>query len=179
MAKLSKEQNKSLARWVRKHHPHSAVRVEGDAEAELEELGFAVHGAECIEWGGYLNPQGYGRVGIPTDRGHYVPKLAHRAMREVMEGESSLPTLHSCGNEACINLDHTRYGTHAENLADQKRLGEMTQIGETHSRAKLTQSQVDEIKSRYVRGNGNTLGAEYGLPKGYVAAIVRGARWGS
>ena len=183
MPALSKEQSVSLARWVRKHHPRSAdvVAHEPDVTEVEAELGFAVRGAECVEWGGYLNPKGYGKITITLEPGKYTSLLAHRALREIFGGESSLMALHSCGNEACINLDHTRYGTHRENMDDAIAMGEMPS-GVTHPNGKLSDDQVIEIRSRYTKGNrwypGNSgeLAGEFGVSRDYINQIVRGAR---
>jgi hypothetical protein len=171
MPRLSREQSQSLARWVRSHHPKAGDAVEV-VEPDEKELGFAVRGDDCIEWG-MSTQRGYGQIGI---NGRTV--RVHRALREVVEGESELPALHGCGNKRCINLDHTYYGTHSENMEDQFRLAETRQYGETHNRAKLTQAQVDDIRARYVRGQGHALDLEYGLSRGYASTIAKGSTWG-
>lgn len=180
MAPLSKEQSLSLAKWVRKYHPRSAGAAEVE-EARTEELGFDVHGDECVEWGGYRNPKGYGRVTITLEPGKYVSLLTHRALREIVEGESDMKALHSCGNEACVNLDHTYYGTHRDNMDDAVRMGEMSS-GASHPNGKLTDEQVTEIRLRYIKGNrwhpGNSdeLAGEFGISRDYVNQVVRGVR---
>lgn len=64
--RLSKEQSLSLAKWIRQHHPLSAAReaVGADVTEVERELGFAVRGDECVEWGSTISPQGYGRVAV-------------------------------------------------------------------------------------------------------------------
>lgn len=155
----------------------------GDAVVELGELGFAVRGDECIEWGAGLS-NGYGAVNVKKRNGKWVPIGVHRAMREIIEGESDLHTLHSCGNKVCFNLDHTRYGTPSDNMQDRFLLNETMNFGEGCHFAKLTQAQVDDIRSRYVRGwdrnnrgNGSELRAEYDISSATLSRIVTGVAW--
>lgn len=181
MPRLSKEQSKLLATWVRQHHPDSVARVADapDVTAIEAELGFAVRGDECIEWGGYRNPKGYGKITITLEPGSYTSLLAHRALREIVEGESTLKALHSCGNEACVNLNHTYYGTHRDNMDDAIRMSEMPS-GASHPNGKLTDAQIMDIRTRYVKGNrwhpGNSgeLAGEFGVSRDYINQIARG-----
>lgn len=183
MRTLSKEQSLSLAKLIRKYHPDSAAKVADvpDVTAIERELGFAVHGGECIEWGGYRNIRGYGKITITLEPGKYTSLLAHRALREVIEGGSELLALHSCGNGACINVDHTRYGTHRDNMHDAVAMHEMAS-GTDHPNGKLTDAQVAEIRFRYIKGNrwypGNSgeLAGEFGVARDYINQIVRGVR---
>lgn len=185
MAKLSKEQSLSLAKWIRQHHPLSAAREAAGADVTEveEELGFAVHGDECVEWGSTISPQGYGRVTVTIRVGEYRSLQVHRAMREILEGESNLLALHKCSNKRCLNFDHTYFGTSVDNGRDLIELGETSQIGETHTQAKLTRAQVDDLLSRYVvgdrwnPGNSEELAQEFGITRHYVNQIGRGRTW--
>lgn len=146
------------------------------------ELGFAVHGDECVEWGASTS-RGYGQFTMTTNDGKRRPFRPHRALREIFEGESELNALHRCGNKLCVNLDHTYYGTQSENWEDCIRMGETRQIGQTARQAKLTQGQVEEIRERYIPtvgrrvGNGRELEIEFELSRSYVSQIVRSDRW--
>jgi hypothetical protein len=58
---------------------------------------------------------------------------------------------------------------------------ECTPRGERNGAAKLTEAQVAEIRSRYVRGSRDrgvvALGAEFGVDQSTISAIVRGLAW--
>lgn len=178
--RLSLEQSKSLAKWMRKYHPRS-VGAEEVGEPDLGELDFVVRGDDCVEWGASAT-KGYGQFSMATPCGRR-PFRPHRALREIVEGESDLNALHRCGNKLCVNLDHTYYGTQSDNWQDCVRMGESKQIGETATQSKLTADQVGEIRRRYIPtrgrrlGNGRELELEFGLSRSYVSQIMRGDRW--
>ena len=70
----------------------------------------------CMEWNGARNRKGYGLA---------AGGLAHR---KVLEGYSSDPPQeccrhYVCGNPACCNPDHLKWGTHRENALDRERHG--------------------------------------------------------
>ena len=79
----------------------------------------------CVEWTGDRNDKGYGRIyirgnGYGKGGGHYV--LAHRWTWEQANGPvpDGMVVMHTCDNPPCINLNHLRLGTQAENLADMR-----------------------------------------------------------
>jgi len=83
--------------------------------------------------------------------------------------------LHSCDNPNCINPEHIKRGTHADNVAD-KVAKSRHMHGETHYRAKLTEEQAREIK--YAEGTYAELGRKYGISRGGIHNIKSGISWG-
>ena len=102
--------------------------------------------AECVEWSGYRNRDGYGKVAF---RGKAVS--AHRvawirAHGEIPEG---MVVMHTCDNPPCVSVDHLRLGTQQENIADMDAKGRRRskdQWGAKNSSAKLRESQVLSIR---------------------------------
>lgn len=82
---------------------------------------------------------------------------------------------HNDGNPKNPQLANLRYDTVAGNVADKKAHGTHT-CGETHSRAKLTQEEVDEIRS--ITGIPQSqIAARYGITQPHVSALRTGRRW--
>lgn len=70
----------------------------------------------CIEYSKNLNREGYGRVWVNGKR-----VFAHRFSLELHTGEKipkGMKVLHKCDNKKCINPEHLRPGTQAENVQD-------------------------------------------------------------
>lgn len=73
----------------------------------------------CLVFQGARDRAGYGRVQVPPTA------LAHRVVYEHHHGPlpSEVLVLHSCDNPPCVNIDHLRPGTHAENAQDKVERG--------------------------------------------------------
>lgn len=95
--------------------------------------------------------------------------------------------LHTCnggsGDHGCINRRHLRLGDAADNAADRAAAGR-TVRGVQHWNAVLNESQVVDVRQRYVRGTGpynrgNTaaLAAEFGVSQSAIRRAVRRKTW--
>ena len=137
---------------------------------------------ECIEWQKYRSEDGYG---IRSFKGKPVKahRLAYCQNRGIELSEiDGLVVRHKCDNPACINPDHLEIGTQLDNNRDRASRNRSAHLtGEKNGRAKLTKEQVNEIRSRYVRGskdnNTVTLAKEFGVCQAHVSEIVRKVTW--
>jgi hypothetical protein len=120
----------------------------------------------CIEAMGPVTGPGYVMVG---------GQLAHRAAWEAAHGEipSGLFVLHSCDNRRCVNVEHLRLGTHADNMSDRNQRGR-TARGDRHGKAKLTDAQVREVLASPERGV--DVARRLGVSKSLVSLIRAGKR---
>lgn len=128
----------------------------------------------CWMWIGTKVNKGYGVIGY---RGKAIG--AHRMSYIIHHGEipDGMILLHSCDNPSCVNPDHLRLGTRAENCADKVAKGRQNR-GETNSNAKVTETDVIEMRRLYA--NGSTcaeLAEKYSLSGVGVWQIVTGRNW--
>ena len=129
----------------------------------------------CIDHGQVGNDKGYGNT---THAGR--TQKAHRAafMRE--HSCSLLPgthVLHSCDNPRCVNPDHLRMGTHAENMLDRNTKQRQAK-GTANGTVKLTEEDVLDIRWLASEGVGmRQLGREYSVDHKTISAAVRRRTW--
>lgn len=109
---------------------------------------------------------------------------AHRVSLELSLGrpiKPGLDALHSCpdgDNPMCVNPDHLREGTHAENMQDMASRGRPRVWGERCRTAKLTDAQVLELRGLSDSGMlQRELGAKYGITQQVVSKILNGKSW--
>lgn len=133
---------------------------------------------DCIEFVGYRNEHGYGRRTI-----NGRPVLAHRAAWVAEHGPipPGMVVMHVCDNPPCINVEHLRLGTVADNVRDMDRKGRRRTVahpGERNGNAKLSGARVRKLRDRYASGARQVdLAEEFGISQQLVSRVVRGEVW--
>lgn len=128
----------------------------------------------CWEWGGCRDADGYGVFQFQKKqyRAHRVSYLLH--FGEPPEG---MCVCHDCDNPSCVNPAHFFAGTNADNTADRDRKGR-TPKGEGSSRAKLTESDVLEIREMAASGRKTKeMADKFGVSYFMIGAIAKGDFW--
>lgn len=146
--------------------PNSPLIARLTANSELQ--------GECIVWTGRINRYGYGEL---TFRGQGM--TAHRAAYEVHKGAipEGLFICHSCDNPPCVNPDHLRAGTAADNAHDKVER-ERSARGVGNAAAKLTEADVREI--RLLRAKGHTYGqlaSRFQVGTSTIGRVVKRTHW--
>jgi len=130
---------------------------------------------DCVMWDGAVDKDGYGL--LSTDG------KAHRANRFFLEKKLGRPlgagmwALHTCDEPGCVNPEHLWEGTRDDNREDMLEKGREAR-GESHGLAKLTDSQIAEIRHLYASGvTQDVIGAKFNVTGNNVGFVVRGATW--
>lgn len=140
----------------------------------------AGQGDGCWIWPNAANRSGYGS--FRTGR---LQLLAHRVAwalwNKTEPGEYLV--CHHCDVRNCVNPRHLFLGTNADNMADMQAKGRKVvscRVGDANPRAKLTEAEVREIKSkgrRVPRGYWPAYAAERGLHSCTIRNIFNGRTW--
>lgn len=134
-------------------------------------------GDGCVIWPFGKNAAGYGLVSCGRHS-----KNASRIVCEIVRGappNARAQAAHTCGrgNQGCVAPWHLRWASPAENQAD--RIGHGTDgRGERNAAAKLTHSQVHQIRALIGTSLHREIAAQFGITRQTVGDIASGRRWG-
>lgn len=148
----------------------------GEPLAFLKSL-IGTNSVECIKWPYAVVGTGYGSIRY-EGRAH----LTSRIMCRLAHGEppfDNAEAAHSCGKgtEGCVNPNHLRWATPAENTADKDKHGTIAR-GEKSYGAKLTEEQVLAIRRRLAAGEvAQRIAEEYGQRSSNITRIKKRQRW--
>lgn len=166
-------------RWRAHGDPLAGRIVRGTAVQAIDHALSSATPEECWAWPHASGPNGRGRIRV---NGRL--QCAARVVCERHHGAPPTPrhyALHKCGNGhlGCINPHHLRWGTPAENSADSAAHGTMVR-GEKQYLAKLTESQVTDMRGRYAAGGvfQRELAKEFGVSREQARDIINGKKWG-
>lgn len=128
--------------------------------------------SSCHYWTGDLNRGGYGIFWLNGRKA-----LAHRVAYRIAKGkipEDRPHVLHSCDNPMCVNPDHLRPGTPADNAADMLRRDRQAS-GERHPCAKLTDAETRTVFRLIDEGESTvTIARLFGISESYVSSLRHG-----
>lgn len=161
-------------RFRRGHQSRGVVRAKEDPAKRFWEK-VVKHPGGCWEWQAVTH-RGYGLFRLK----HGAPMLrAHRVSYEWAYGPVPLGmyVLHACDNKRCVNPAHLRAGTQRMNMQDARERGLLLR-GEAKASAKLTESDVAEIRMRAQRGESmNSLSRAFGVSGPTIQSIVHRRKW--
>jgi len=135
---------------------------------------------ECWNWTGCLR-RGYGIFWFNgTDRrAHRYSYIIHHPLTFDLLEHPDICVCHKCDNPKCVNPAHLFLGSNADNMDDKMEKGRSAdKKGEKNGRAILTETQVREIRSRYLAGiSRRQLEIEYGIKKTTIYKIISRKSW--
>lgn len=151
-------------------------------DLELRFLKKVIKG-NCWIWSAAKDQNGYGVMWNPITRKR---ERATRISVSLFTGQklnSKMLVCHHCDNPSCVRPDHLFVGTHKDNTTDMMNKGRYVNgkkyRGSEHGCAKLTESKVIEIRSKYSKGNHTyeDLGKEFKIHKTVIGKIIRNQLW--
>jgi hypothetical protein len=190
------KQKAYAADWRAVHHAEGARKRSGPKpEPPVDRFWRLVRKSHkpngCWIWTGYIMSTGYGALCLQGRRGIG----AHRFSWTLHNGSipDGLCVLHRCDIRPCVRPDHLFLGSKGDNYHDSAQKGrnsvglrhgrytspERTSRGSSHYLAKLTESQVAEMRARHglEAASCAALAREYGIHRSTAWGIITRKRW--
>jgi hypothetical protein len=127
----------------------------------------------------YIKPDGYAAVGAFI-HGKNKPHSVHRLVAEafIPNPENKLCVNHINSNRSDNRVENLEWVTHRENIIHSMVFGKKTDFGEGSHRAKLKQSDVDNIRILLNKGANQTeISKIYNVAPSTINNISTGKRW--
>jgi hypothetical protein len=138
----------------------------------------------CWLWMGSCDRGGYGQI-----KDKNAGLRCHRVSWELHYGPipKDVCVLHKCDTPTCVRPCHLFLGTSGDNNRDRASkgrtrttmtMGTMDRAGIKNGRAKLTPTQVQEIRRRCASGEPQSaVATEFGVVQSHISRIVRRVAW--
>lgn len=123
----------------------------------------------CLLWPFYRGSGGYGYI---CHKGTNV--TAHRRVLELHTKQQGAVARHKCDNPPCVNPHHLEWGSYSQNSMDRLRSNTHDR-GERNSQAKLTKTQVLEIRKSKL--SQSALAAKYGVSRSCIRLVLNRTTW--
>lgn len=166
-------------RWYRNGDPQTGGKMQaatGEAITYLDTVVMGHSSDECLFWP-YSRSRGAAMIYIEGKNARVARIVCERIHGPAPTGEHE--TAHSCGNDhlGCISPQHLRWDTPSGNNQD-KLLHGTDNRGEKHNLAKLTESDVRQI--RQLRGSilRSALAERFNVSEATIKSIFAGRSWG-
>lgn len=134
----------------------------------------------CWEWNGAKTASGYGRLKVNN-----VAWMAHRYSLFLSQGSlgESTVVMHLCDNPSCINPEHLKEGTQADNMADCKAKGRLGNRGAKAGAHRLEHSiwsrrnaRIDKVLELHAKGLNRHQIREVGrFNQSFVKGVLEGS----
>lgn len=147
---------------------------QGSALSFLETVVLPFVGSECLIWPFTRNKSGHATVKFEGSN-----QVVARIVCVKLKGPaptSDHEAAHSCGRGhlGCVNGNHLRWATHAENEADKITHGTSNR-GARHGMAKLTEPEIKIIRA--IKAPSRQIAAMFGVSQTTISKIKRGEGW--
>lgn len=169
--------HKHYMRWWYTGDTKTTNAPNGARQKFIDEVALPYQGDDCLIWPYSRDRKGYAACLPYGDR--YV--RAHRIICELVNGpppDSVHQASHSCGEgyRGCVNPRHLEWKTPKDNTADKKRHG-TAQRGEMMPTAKLTETDVRDIRRLALSMKQVDIARKYGVSRDAVSDIIHRVRW--
>lgn len=166
----------------------SAEKLPADAVARFWSFVCKAGDDECWPWLGFKTEKGYGMFSglakeLKTQRTNRIAWM----LSNVVRATNGLMVCHSCDNPPCCNPAHLFLGTHTDNMQDALKKGRLSCLrpggvpepksGAEHSCARLSPSQVEEIRSLHGVESATATARRFGISRGNVWMIQTNKTW--